>query len=203
MRTHFISEWARARHIRILVLPLISILFVQTGCECVPRRVSDEANPSLRAIEVPAGASGVDADRTKLARFIGVWSFRGTLTDGGGVTSEVAGSAAGVLENGHFVLLDVNASDGVFAGTAGRKSGSMLLGCEPGKGLTITAWGDGAPEVRRLIGSTNEDGSVFEFREVHGRVTVRIAFESDDRWTAAISPGSGSRRAMYIFSRIE
>jgi hypothetical protein len=178
-------------------------MITQTGCQCNPPRVADGANPTLRTIQAPEGASKLDADRVKLARFIGVWTFRGTLTDEHGATSEVEGRAAGVLENGHFVLLDMDASRGGSSGATGQKSGSMLLGCEAGKGMTITAWGDGAPEIRRLVGSTNSDGSVFEFQEVHGRVTVRIAFESDDRWTATISPGSGPRRAMYSFSRTE
>lgn len=178
------------------------------GCANTPPRVGDAPNASLRALEIESGAPQSDADRMKLARFIGVWSFRGTVTDEGGGTREVAGTAAGVLENSHFVLLDVEATQGAFAGETGRKSGSMLFGSEPGKGLTLTAWGDGAPDVRRLIGATNADGSAFEFRAMHGQkqgagVSMRIVFETDDRWTATLTRHSGPARASYVFNRTD
>ncbi|MBX3317031.1 MAG: hypothetical protein KF902_09250 [Phycisphaeraceae bacterium] len=175
------------------------------GCHGTPARVKDSPNASLRPIDVAPDAPKSDADRSKLARLIGVWSFRGTVTDDSDSTREVTGTAAGVLENSHFVLLDVQATQGEFAGTAGRKSGSMLFGSEPGKGLTVTAWGDAGPEIRRLIGATNADGSVFEFRVMqgHGRgagISMRIVFETDDRWSVTISRGTAS--ASYVFSRL-
>lgn len=178
------------------------------GCAGTPPRVGDAPNASLRALEIESGAPQSDADRMKLTRFIGVWSFRGTVTDEGGGTREVAGTAAGVLEDSHFVLLDVEATQGAFAGETGRKSGSMLFASEPGKGLTVTAWGDGAPAVRRLIGATNSDGSVYEFRAMHGQkhgagVGMRIVFETDDRWTATLTRHSGPARASYVFTRTD
>ena len=203
MITSYRPSCLRARQIAACVgLSANAMVFSLTsGCAGTQPRVSAPANPSLRAIQSPAGASQVDSDRVKLSRFIGVWNFRGRVAEDDGLEREVSGQAAGVLENSQFVLIDVKAMDGALAGSTSRKSGSLLLGAEPGKGLTITAWGDGAPEVRRLWGGTNSDGSVFEFREHHGRVLMRIAFETDDRWTATIRRGSGKARASYVFTR--
>lgn len=204
-KLQFPTRWARHCAACAGATVVVSAMWM-SGCASTPPRVTDGSNPALRAIESPSGASQLDSDRIKLARFIGVWSFQGTVAGEGGSTRAVAGTAAGVLENGHFVLLDVQATNGEFAGGSGRKSGSLLLGGEPGKGLSVTAWGDGAPEVRRLVGATNADGSVFEFREVHGgsaRVTLRMVFETDDRWVATITRGNDSARAVYTFTRTE
>lgn len=199
------TRWARHYSACAGATVVVSAMLV-SGCASAPPRMNDASNPSLRMIESPSGASQIDSDRVKLARFIGVWSFQGTVEDESGSSRGVSGNAAGVLESGQFVLLDVQATNGEFAGRSGRKSGSLLLGGEPGKGLTVTAWGDGSPQVRRLVGATNADGSVFEFRQVHGgpeRVTLRIAFETDDRWIATITRSTGTARAVYTFTRSE
>lgn len=166
-------------------------------------------NPGLRAVQAPAGGGRADADRAALARFVGTWTFEGWSIDQGGKRLPVSGRAAGAIENEHFVLIDIQATEGQLGGRSGRKSGSMLLASEPGAGLTLTAWGDASPSITRMTGQVGGNASGFVFNEVKtasGKkpVVMTVRFETDDRWTVELHASKGSDAKMlarYEFAR--
>ncbi len=170
-----------------------------------------ERNPALRRMETPPGGTQADADRAALARFVGVWTFEGWSTDTGGVRTPASGDAAAVIENEHFVKIDVVATSGKLGGRAGRKGGSLLLASEPGVGVTLTSWGDASPSISRLIGRSEGEGSQFTFQEARTpegvrAVSLKVTFETDDRWLAQVSDAStpnGPVVASYTFTRVQ
>ncbi|MBS0190110.1 MAG: hypothetical protein U0573_01150 [Phycisphaerales bacterium] len=162
------------------------------GCQCCAPSAS------------PSAIAQADAQRADLAKFVGAWEFTGSWTGENGASNQVAGRAAGVLENQYFVLLDIQTTSGTMAGRTGRKAGSMLLAAEPGIGLTLTAWGDASPSVMHLVGRDEDAGSTLTFRSAHGEVplTLVIRVENADRWTASINNTStNTTTANYTFTR--
>lgn len=181
------------------------------GACSAPTAARDQTvNPSLRAITPPPGASVEDADRAMLARFVGVWDFTGRIGDQIAENDQTRGLAAAVVEDGHFVLLDMMTARGQLGGKVSRKSGTMLLAVEPGIGLTLTAWGDASPAITRATGHVEAAGSRFLLRESRtpqgrGKVSMTIEFQTDDRWTAEVRDESSSGRpviAKYTFTRV-
>jgi hypothetical protein len=165
-------------------------------------------NPALRTLACPEGAASADANRAALARFVGVWNFEGWSSDGSAHVP-ATGRAAGVVENQHFVLLDLQATAGKVGQPPARKAGSMLLASEPDIGVTLTAWGDASPQIRRLVGRCEGKGSAFVLNEVrHGQdgrdLSMTIVFETDDRWTAEFRDTAMEGKpvvARYTFTR--
>lgn len=164
-------------------------------------------------MQMPSNGAPADMDRTKLARFVGVWNFSGWSLDAGGSgqKSTATGRGAATIEHEHFVLLYLDVSAGKLGGRSTRKGGSMLFASEPGLGVTLTAWGDASPSVNRLIGGVDNAGSVFQFDEaatpagMH-RISVTAAFETDDFWVATIrdlSMDGNPVVARYEFTRVK
>jgi len=183
---------------------LACLPFGLTGCQCGSSAPTYSQNPALRQIQPPANATAADADRATLARFVGVWTFEGWSVAADGTERTVAGNAAAAIESEHFVLLTIHRTSGQLAGRAGRTVGSMLLASEPEVGITLTAWGDESPFVRRLIGKTHGSGSVFSFDERNRGLSLTLTFETDDRWVAEAresNNGAQSVVARYKFSR--
>ncbi len=177
-----------------------------SGCRQGAAKEEFGPNPALRAIQTPAGGTKADADRAVLARIVGVWRFDGWSIGSDGAKIQAAGTAAGTIENEHFVLLDVQSSSGQLGGRAARKGGSMLFASEPEAGLTLTAWGDASPAVRRLNGEVRGNGSALTFADRRGAdVSLKLVFTTDDRWVLeAVEPdGRGTRTvARYVFERV-
>ncbi len=179
------------------------------GCRCGESTAEHASNPALRRIETPANASPADADRAALARFVGTWAFDGWATGRDGEHTTSSGRAAGVIEDEHFVMIDLQATSGQMGGRAGRTSGSMLLASEPGIGLTLTAWGDASPSICRSVGRVEGNASAFTFREARNAggsrgVRLTITFQTDDRWIAEISDATADAHpvvARYEFTR--
>jgi hypothetical protein len=84
----------------------------------------------------------------------------------------------------------------------------MLFASEPGMGMTLTAWCETSPSLRRLTGRVNAGGTLTytEARapdHVH-RIELNITFENDDRWTAELRDAGAAGRpivAAYTFTR--
>jgi hypothetical protein len=179
------------------------------GCQCQPCACAHPANPTLRQLEISAGASAADADRAALSRFVGVWTFDGWSAASGCDRKPRAGKAAAAIEDEHFVLIDLQTTSGPVGGHSEQKSGSLMLGSEPGIGVTLTAWGSASPSISRFVGSAARDGSFFCFKEVRTvadtrRLWVCIWFETDDQWTAQVRDGTASDHpliAEYKFTR--
>lgn len=179
------------------------------GCQSESAASKYTVNPALRPIAFPSGGTPSDADRATLARFVGVWNFEGGTQAPDGTRINAKGIVAGVIEDEHFVLLDIEVTEGQLAGRAGRKAGSMFLAAEPGIGMTLTAWGDASPSISRLIGEVHGNGSVFTFREARTppgrrRIGLEIQFESDDRWVAEVMESTAQNArvvARYAFTR--
>lgn len=188
---------------------LCAAMLINAGCQSGQTAAEHPANPALRRIETPPNASQADVERAALARFVGTWDFKGWSGAPGAERSQVAGRAAGVIENGHFIMMDMQVTSGQLAGRTGRKSGTMLLASEPGLGLTLTAWGDASPSISRSTGKAEGNASAFSFRESRtpkgaGSMTLTITFQSDDHWVAEIGDAAsdGNRSvARYEFSR--
>lgn len=185
---------------------------VLLGCQSqhhAGEAVASAPPSSLRAIQAPTGGTRADAERAMLARFVGVWSFDGWVTGADGARGSVAGTGAAVIENQHFVKLDMKVTEGSMGGRSGRKAGSLLFASEPGVGLTLTAWGDASPAMSRCTGIVEGAGSVFTFTEVRtpsgaGRVSLNTRFTSDDRWVADVrdlSAAGDPLIASYTFTR--
>lgn len=198
----------RFASVRVLA-PFFAGCVALAGCQSSPKVADNAVNPSLSRLNVPEGAAPIDADRAALARFVGVWRFEGVLVNANKEQTTVQGSAAGTIEKEHFVLLELAPSSGQLGGRAMRSAGSMLFAAEPGVGLTITAWGDAAPAVSRMTGTTSLKGGVFSFTELRtptnaARLGLSITFETDDRFVASISDLSKPGRpflARYTFTR--
>lgn len=190
------------------VLLLVAGPLWAAGCQAIPQEPEGSPpNPALRSIRVPPSASPADADRAALARFVGAWDFEGWSGHEGRRT-QGAGRAAAVIEDEHFVLLDLEATTGQLGGRTGRKSGSMILASEPGIGVTLTAWGDAAPSISRLAGRAHGNGAVFTLDEARTpagrpRLSMTITFETDDRWVAEIRERGRTSPplARYTFTR--
>lgn len=149
-------------------------------------------------------ASRADSDRALLTKLVGDWQFEGAWSGADGKSNTVKGRAAGVLVNNFFVLLDVQSTEGQLAGRTTREDGSMLFAAEPGMGLTVTAWGDAAPSVTRLVGSSRDNGNVFNFLPADGTgnaVALVIRFDGPDRFTTQLNPGAALSSASYTFTR--
>ncbi len=185
------------------VLALLSVGL--SGCQCGPSAQTYSQNPALRPIQPPAGATSSDADRATLGRFVGIWKFEGWTAGTDGSRQPVAGNAAAAIESEHFVLLSIHSTTGQLAGRAGRTVGSMLLAAEPQVGITLTAWGDASPFVRRLTGQSHGNGSVFSFSEPKRGMSLTLTFETDDRWVAEAretdASGQAAAVATYTFTR--
>lgn len=201
----FRSTSSRAAVIGTAALGLASLW----GCQCQPSACAHPANPALHRLEIPVGATAADADRAALSRFVGVWTFDGWSVATGGDRKPCAGKAAAAIEDEHFVLIDLQTTSGQVGVHSEHKSGSLMLGSEPGIGVTLTAWGSASPSISRFAGSAAGDGSFFCFREARTaadtrRLRVCIWFETDDRWTAQVRDGSASDHpliAEYKFTR--
>ncbi|MCC6677421.1 MAG: hypothetical protein IT436_09775 [Phycisphaerales bacterium] len=193
-----------------IVIGLPIALLLASGCRA-GSRAEHPVNPVLRPVNAPAGASQADIDRAALARFVGVWRFDGWSATPDGKRTSASGHAAGVIESEHFVLLDLKTTSGQMGGRAGRKSGSMIFASEPGIGATLTAWGDAAPSITRLVGRVEGTGSAFWFSEAktpkdRHRHTMLITFETDNAWLAEIrddTAGGSPVVASYRFTRAE
>lgn len=195
-------EVARRVHRTLILAASIAAVAVLAGCRSGEPVVSDAPNPALRPLTVPANATLADEDRAALTRFIGVWDFEGWSMTDAGQRQNARGTAAAASEHGHFVLVEVRSTAGQLAGEAGRSAGSMLLAAEPGNGLTLTAWGDASPAIRRLTGSVHGNGCTFWFREPGLGTSVAMRFETDDRWIAEVRRGGAdSVIATYSFTR--
>ena len=179
------------------------------GCSSAPRTPDAAVNPSLAKLSVPADATPADADRAALSRFVGVWNFEGVVVGADNKTSDVAGNAAAAIEKEHFVLLELRPTSGQMGGRPARTGGAILLGSEPGIGLTATAWGDASPAVSRMTGTTRLGGGIFSFSELRTptntpRISLTITFETNDRWVAVVNDVSKYAKPMlarYTFSR--
>src|SRR5262249_53142580 len=121
----------------------------------------------------------------------------------------VKGIAAAVIEDEHFVRLDMKSTEGQLGGRAARNHGTLMFASEPGIGLTLTAWGDGSPGISRLTGTVPPDGSTFTSTEAKTpsgieRVQLSITFQTDNQWTAEIRDLAGQHPAIasYRFTRI-
>lgn len=193
---------SRLRRSLILAAGLAGVAGL-AGCRSNGPVVSDAPNPALRQLTIPANATPADEDRAALARFIGVWDFEGWSTTDTGHRQTSRGAAAATSEHEHFVLIEVRSTAGQLSGEAGRSAGSMLLAVEPGNGLTLSAWGDAAPAIRRLSGSVHGSGATFWFEEFSQGTSVAMKFETDDRWIAEVRKGGGedSVIATYTFTR--
>lgn len=195
----------------------IAAVLMLTACESQPRNISGQHSEmnaqagaaNLMAIQLPAG-SDADQRRATLARFIGVWTFQGSVLELDGSRRTVSGEAAAAIEEEHFVKIDLRATSGALAGYTGKKGGTMLLASEPDVGLTLTAWGDASPAITRMTGTQQNRGQQFLFEEVRtpagrSRHQLAIGFETDHRWTAEIrdlsNPG-GPAAATYTFTRV-
>jgi hypothetical protein len=183
-------------------------LFPLAGCATGSIGETDlqpTAHANLRPIMTRKDAAPADRERALLARFIGAWNFQGWSAGPDGAHSQIKGVAAAVIEDDHFVHIDLQSSEGSLR--AGKNASALMLASEPGIGLTMTVWGDASPSISRLTGSAEPDGSVFRFAEVRTpsgipRARVTITFESDDRWAAEISEQDGkSPLAAYTFTR--
>ncbi|MCC6321475.1 MAG: hypothetical protein IT438_08600 [Phycisphaerales bacterium] len=142
-----------------------------------------------------------------LARFVGDWSFEGHASAADGEAAKATGRAAGVIENEHFVLIDLRVESGRFGARGERKGGSLLLASEPGIGLTMTGWGGSSPSIVRLVGRAEGSGSRFSFDEVKSsgarRVNLSFEFEADDRFVATIRDATNSSvLGSYTFTRV-
>lgn len=191
-----------ARACRIVV---VTALAAVAGCHA--HKVEQSSNPALRPIVTPAGGTSVDADRAMLARFVGDWSFEGHASAADGEAAKATGRAAGVIENEHFVLIDLRVESGRFGARGERKGGSLLLASEPGIGLTMTGWGGSSPSIVRLVGRAEGSGSRFSFDEVKSsgarRVNLSFEFEADDRFVATIRDATNSSvLGSYTFTRV-
>ena len=174
------------------------------GCQSNPSN-TDAGEP---AAQPSSNQSRADTDREALAHLVGVWNFRGWSTLNG-QHHDASGRAAASIENKYFILMDIQASSGDFAGGATRKSGSFLFASEPGMGLTLTAWGDASPSIRRLMGQSNNSGGELSYKELQPpedlrRIALTITFQGSDRWTAEVRDSSAAGRplvASYTFTR--
>lgn len=149
-------------------------------------------------------ASVADSNRTLLTKLVGDWQFEGAWSGADGKPNAVQGRAAGVLVNNFFVLLDVQSTEGQLAGRTTREDGSMLFAAEPGRGLTVTAWGDASPSVTRLVGGSHDNGNVFSFVPADGTgnaAALVIRFDGPDRFTTQLNPGAALSSASYTFTR--
>lgn len=192
-----------SRPVFILAAGLAGVVGI-TGCSSSGPAVSDVPNLALRPLQVPANATAADEDRAALGRLVGVWNFEGWSKDADGQRRTASGTAAAAIEHEHFVLLDIRSTVGELSGRAGSTTGSMLLASEPGTGLTLTAWGDAAPAVRRLSGTVHGNGSVIALREPGRGAMLTLTFETDDRWVAELHEAGAARDsavARYVFSR--
>jgi hypothetical protein len=206
MRNHSFA----ARLGRAMSFGLGAVVIVGAGCKSASTGEEYAHNPALRRITPPEGATPADADRAALARFVGAWNFEGWSSDQGSARVSATGRAAATIENQHFVLLDLETTGGELGGRAGRKSGSMLLASEPGIGATLTAWGDAAPSISRLVGRVEGNGAAFVFDEVKApsgkhRHAMVITFQTDDKWSAEIRDVTAGERqvvARYEFTRV-
>ncbi|MBX3389422.1 MAG: DUF1579 family protein [Phycisphaeraceae bacterium] len=170
-------------------------LFAQWGCQAGSCCATNRSVTTERA----------DADRGQLAKLVGAWRFEGSWSGEDGQKHSVQGRAAGVLVNNFFVLLDVQTTSGELAGQTSRQEGSLLFASEPGKGLTVTAWGDASPSITHLIGHSEEGGKVLTYLPASGpsnAVAVVVRFEGDNHFSTEISAGSGGKGvAEYTFTR--
>lgn len=146
-----------------------------------------------------------DADRALLGKLVGAWQFDGYWTSDDGAQHKVQGRAAGVLVNNYFVLMDIQTTSGELAGETSREEGSLLFAAEPAMGLTVMAWGDASPSITRLVGRSEEGGTVLTYLPASGpsnAVALVVHLEGDNRFTTDINGRSGGRGAAhYTFTR--
>jgi hypothetical protein len=203
------SEPPTGRRLCLIASASAAAALAGFGCQSSHLSAERAANPTLRPIVAPANSTTCDADRAALSRFVGVWTFEGWSANPGETHVAVAGRAAGVIEREHFVLLDLQTTAGALGGRNRNRSVSMLLGCEPGLGATVTAWGDTAPSIGRLVGRVEGNGAAFAFTEVRPPAGVHpmsltMTFETDDRWVAEMRDCAVDGQpviAKYTFTR--
>ncbi len=183
------------------------------GCQSMEDATGNGVNPALRPLQTGPDATDADKQRAALSRLVGVWTFAGwsgATADWDTRAPDVAGLAAGVVESGYFVLLDLDVTSGEFAGSDQGKEASMLFASEPGVGATVSAWGDAAPSISRLVGEIVNNGANFNYTELRtpegrGRVSLSIEFVTDDHWIAEIRDAETEPHsiiARYDFQRL-
>jgi hypothetical protein len=203
------SNSTRCRIVAAFSAAGCALLSLLAGCQTTaPATTAQATNPKLRPIVSPKDGTSADSERALLARFVGVWSFEGWVAAADGSHSAVKGVSTAVIEDEHFVRLDMKSTEGQLGGRAARNHGTLMFASEPGIGLTLTAWGDGSPGISRLTGAAPSDGSAFTYTEAKTpsgveRVQLTITFQTDNQWTAEIRDLTGQHPAIasYKFTR--
>lgn len=152
------------------------------------RRRDEAARSSTTTPSQSASLDQYDRDRLALARFARRWDVSGWET-AGGQRHDITGVANGAVERNYFVRLDVSVTaDGQ---PQQRSEGSIVLGSEPGRGVTMSSRFDTSPMTFSYTGQIIDGGNTIIFNESAGssqrgrQVTIR--FVSPDEFVADVT----------------
>jgi uncharacterized protein YcfJ len=152
------------------------------------RRRNEVATPPTTAPSQAASFDQYDRDRLALARFARRWDVSGWETVAG-QRHFVNGVATGVVERNYFVRLDMSMT--VDGQPQQRSEGSIVLGSEPGRGVTMSSRFDTSPMTFSYTGQIVDGGDTIVFNESAGssqrgrQVTIR--FLSPDEFVADVT----------------